>query len=414
MLMSGRSRLLTAAIAGCVAGTLFLVGAPGVSGAVTVSSPYLPPRTTPTTVPIHIPTPTTAVPSTAASTTVKYVNGGLPIGLSYGDRLFSASPTFLGQTLDDAVQLGVGWMRVDLAWDDIQHDSPAVYNWAPFDRIVQAASARHLKVLPILAYTPAWARAAGCTNDKCSPAQAAQFAVFANAAARRYAPSGVHTWEVWNEQNTVGFWQPTPNASAYVSLLRTTSVAIRSADRTATVISGGLASTATSGGDISQLDFLKAFCAAGGPAVVDAIGYHPYSFPVLPGYKADWNAWAKIADTTTSFKSVLAGCGAGTKKLWLTEYGAPTNGPGVGATLSDYHFASAPDHVDEALQAQMATDSVTLAASSSFIGGLFWYTNKDIGTSTSTIENFFGLRRVDGSGKPAWNTLKQAIIKVRS
>src|SRR5260370_22652228 len=57
---------------------------------------------------------------------------------------------------------------------------------------------------------------------------------------------------------------------------------------------------------------------------------------------------------------------------WITEYGTPTNSPGAEATPSNYNFALHPDHVNEALQAQMANDSVRMARSSSYIGALYW------------------------------------------
>jgi hypothetical protein len=65
--------------------------------------------------------------------------------------------------------------------------------------------------------------------------------------------------------------------------------------------------------------------------------------------------------------------------------------------------------VDEALQAQLVTDSVALAKSSSTIVALFWYSYRDLGTTTSTVQNFFGLRRHDGSPKPAYGALRQGI-----
>jgi hypothetical protein len=196
-----------------------------------------------------------------------------------------------------------------------------------------------------------------------------------------------------------------------VALLRAVVPAIKGADTAATLISGGLAPAPSSGGDISQIDYLTGFSRLGGPGLVDAIGYHPYSFPVPPAYKVDWNAWSQIAATPTNFKSVLAAHGYAGKKIWITEYGAPTNGPGLGATTSDYKLTArpGPDHVDEALQAQMATDSVGLAKSSSTIVALFWYSRRDLGTSTSNVENFFGLRRHDGSPKPAYAALQHAI-----
>ena len=328
------------------------------------------------------------------------------MGISYGDTLVWDSPSVLAQTLDDAVAVGVTSIRLDLNWDDIQPNSASIYNWANFDRVVQAAQSRHLTLSPILAYTPAWARPLGCTTPKCAPADMNAFASFAAAAATRYAPLGIHTWEIWNEPNVVGFWQPAPNVAQYVNLVSVTSKAIKAVDTRSFIVSGGLAPTATSGGNIAKLDFFNAFANQGGISFVDAIGDHPYSFPVLPTYSAVWNAWQNMA----GIESILVAHGVSNKKIWITEYGAPTNGPGVGASPSNYNIGRSPDHVDEALQAQMANDSVRLARSSSYIGALYWYSYKDLGTSKSTVENFFGLRRADGSAKPAWQSLHNAIV----
>ena len=62
----------------------------------------------------------------------------------------------------------------------------------------------------------------------------------------------------------------------------------------------------------------------------------------------------------------------------------------------------------------MATDSVALAAASSIIGPLFWYSYQDLGTDPSNAENFYGLRRFDGSAKPAYGALQTAIAVART
>ena len=49
-------------------------------------------------------------------------------------------------------------------------------------------------------------------------------------------------------------------------------------------------------------------------------------------------------------------------KIWITEYGAPTDGPGAESTMSNYLLGQPSDHVDEALQAEMATEAVQLHA----------------------------------------------------
>jgi polysaccharide biosynthesis protein PslG len=338
------------------------------------------------------------------------ITNSAPIGIAYGDTLLWDSPVVLSQTLDDTVALGATTIRLDLGWDDIQPNSASVYNWGNFDRVVQAALLRHLTLLPTLAYTPVWARPPGCRTAKCAPANPNAFATFAAAAASRYAPMGIHTWEIWNEPNSAGFWQPTPNVAQYVYLLSATSSAIRAVDIHAFIVSAGLAPTATSNGNIAPIEFFGTFANLGGISLVDAIGAHPYSYPVPPAYKAAWNAWQEMGGTTLSIESILIAHGAASKKIWITEYGAPTNGPGAGATPTNYNFALQPDHVNETLQAQMANASVRLARSSSYIGALYWYSYKDLGTNKSSVENFFGLLRFDGSVKPAWQSLQQAIV----
>ncbi len=305
--------------------------------------------------PLHISKPVrTSIPKAA------------PVGISYGDTLVWDSSSVLSQTLNDALAVGVTTIRLDLGWDDIQPVSASTYNWTNFDKVVQAARSRNLTLLPTLAYTPPWARPLGCTTAQCAPANPNAFASFAAAASTRYAPMGIHTWEIWNEPNVVDFWQPAPNVAQYVNLLNATSTAIRAADPQSFIVSGGLAPTATSNGNIAPLDFFSQFANQGGISLVDAIGDHPYSYPVPPAYNAGWNAWQQMTSSSPSIESILVAYGAASKKIWITEYGAPTNGPGAGATLSNYNFALSPDHVDEALQAQMANDSVRLARSRCF------------------------------------------------
>jgi hypothetical protein len=338
----------------------------------------------------------------------------LRIGLAYGDNLPGLSDAELARTLDDAVALGAGWIRTDLSWADIQSTSPTLFDWSGFDRVVSAAVARHLQVLPTLAFTPGWARLPGCNSMKCAPANPDQFASFASQAVARYAPLGVHTWEIWNEPNLYTFWRPVPDPAEYVRLLRATAPAMRAADPTVTLISGGLAPAATTRITRAPVDFLASFCQDGGGRLVDAIGYHPFSFPVPPSYPASWNAWDQIAGTNPNVEGVLSSCGLPTTKLWLTEYGAPTGGPGLAATSSNYQTATSEDHVSEEFQATMATQAIQLAQSSPSVAALFWYSYKDLGTDQQNREDFFGLVRADGTPKPAYAAFRNEVAAVHS
>jgi beta-xylosidase len=348
-------------------------------------------------------------PSTTPASTTP-ASPSLRLGIAYGDVLVWMSHSDLAAALDDAVAVGARWVRADLSWEDIQSDTPDTYGWRLFDRVVDAAAARDLSVLPVLAYTPTWARRPGCTSDKCPPADPAAFAAFAAAAAKRYAPRGIHAWEVWNEPNTSGFWQPAPDPAAYTNLLRATSRALRGADPTAYVILGGLAATRTGGGAISQTEFLATVSALGGNRLVNAISYHPYTYPYLASAVTSWgSAWERIDRTRTSLRSVLSAYGTPDLPVWVTETGAPTGGPGKPSDGRPSTIGPTTTHVTEARQAAIAADAVRTAAADPGLGALFWYSDLDLGIDMSSNEDFYGLRRADGSAKPALGALRGAI-----
>lgn len=342
-------------------------------------------------------------PTPAASTsTASTVRFGL-----VDNRLVGAGTTAMDADLADDASLGVTAVREQLSWAAVE-PSPGVYNWGPFDRIVQAAAVHHIFVLAVVDYTPGWATPPGCSSWRCAPQYPQEFAAFAHTAAARYG-SAVGAWEIWNEPNSAGFWLPKPNAANYTRLLTLTSAAIRSAAPNATVVSGGLAPEANDGDNIDPRNFLSEVCADGGLSAVGAVGLHPYSYPVPPDYQAPWNAWQQMANTPVSVLGVLQACGAGSLPLWITEYGAPTDGPGAAATPTNYNLAAHPDHVSESLQAIMAQQAVQDARSYPWLGAFFWYSAQDTGTLMITNQNFFGLRRYYGGAKPAWSALQGAI-----
>jgi len=143
------------------------------------------------------------------------------IGIALGETLATLNEQELAVVLDDLVSLGVTWIRVDISWSSVQPDSADVYFWDDVDRIMHAANLRNIKVLPILTYTPRWARSGACVyTSKCAPDNPEMFGVFTRAVVKRYAPLGVHAWEIWNEPNLTLFWKPDADPEYYVRLLR--------------------------------------------------------------------------------------------------------------------------------------------------------------------------------------------------
>lgn len=331
-------------------------------------------------------------------------------GMAFGNTLPSLSQKSLDAQLQDISNLGFTWLRTDIDWSTVQLQNAQTYDWSDYDRVIASANAHHLQVLGTIAYAPKWARSSQCPDTfGCAPASTSAYATFAKAVVQRYAPKGVKSWEIWNEPNTPGFWSPTPSPAAYTALLKAAYTAVKSADPTAKVITAGLSPAADQAPDIAPRTFLTGMYAVGAQGYFDAVGYHPYSYPAPPNVAYPWSGWSQMADLDISIRSIMVAHGDGDKNVWATEFGAPTNGPDVRATLGDFRYNLSSSDVDEQLQSAMAEQFVAEGNSYPWAGPFFWYSYQDLGTSTDTNENFFGIRRADGSAKPVYATFKRLL-----
>jgi hypothetical protein len=315
-------------------------------------------------------------------------------GIVAGGGFHNEDPATLGRDLDAFQRLHAAWLRVDVNWAMIQAAGPGSYNWEPIDRIVQGATARGINVLGTITFTPGWARPAG--TDATYGPDPTRYAEFAATAARRYAAMGVHSYEVWNEPNQSGAWTPKPDPAAYTQLLRAAYPAIKGADPRATVVTGGTGPAPNDGTQIAPLDFLNAVYASGGSGSFDAVAHHPYTFPANPGEAQAWSPWYQMYGTAPSLRSLMIAHGDGAKKIWATEFGAPTNGPGGG-------------YISEAAQASMVTRAIQEWRSYPWAGPLFFFQGRDLYPNTDSRENFFGFLRYDFSPKPAYAAYQAAV-----
>ncbi len=319
------------------------------------------------------------------------------VGIAMGSQLTGLNDADLNKEVIAMQSLGVKLVRFDMEWGFVQYSSSSKYDWSRYDRIINALNAHGIKGMAILTYTPEWARTPGCSGGAhCPPNNPTDYATYAAAAVNRYKSKGIHYWEIWNEENDYDFWATKSDCNAYTALLKAVYPAIKKADPTAYVVTGGLAQVANTNVNIAPLDFLQCIYKDGGKDYFDAVGYHPYTYPAFPSSNTT-NAWARMSTGTPSLRSIMIANGDGNKQIWMTEYGTPTNGP-------DPKW-----FVSEADQAKMLTDVVNVYKTDSWAGPLFWYTFKDGGTTTDTNENFFGLVHPDYSQKPAYQTMKDIL-----
>ena len=320
--------------------------------------------------------------------------GAESFGISTGGAIQNEDPATLGKDLDAIAGAGAKWIRIDINWAQVQSGGPTSYDWTAIDRLVRGASARGISVLGGIMYTPRWARPSG-TSATYGP-DPAKFAAFARVAAAHYSALGVHAYEVWNEPNIKSFWTPSPNVGDYTRLLKAAYPAIKGADPQATVLSGGTAPAPDDGTSYSPVTFLKGIYANGGGNSFDAVAHHPYCWDTYPGDAQAWSAWYQMYGTNPSLRSVMTANGDGEKKIWGTEFGAPTDGP-------------AGSFVSESVQAKMITKAYSTWRGYDWAGPLFTYQGRDLGTSNDRRETHFGLLRNDWSQKPAYDAYRQAV-----
>lgn len=310
------------------------------------------------------------------------------------NELYRLPPAEIATRVEGYRALGVKWVRFDFDWSVIQ-PTPTTYNTAGYDAAVKALSAAGINVLGMIAYTPAWANGGQATKFY-PPTNPKQFARFASYLAERYAPRGVHTWEIWNEQNLAQFWGPVPDPAAYAALLRATTPQIKKIDPRAVIVTGGLAQPGNSATTMDARHFLQLMYGSGAKNYFDAVGNHPYTSPKMPLDEGVTN-WKKMFATSISFLSIMNQYGDGAKRIWITEYGGPTSGVDAYGTV-----------MTEQQQATMMSQSLQTITGHAWAGPIFWYNYQDFCPTdpNRSSECFYGLLRSDGSPKPAYFSFK--------
>jgi polysaccharide biosynthesis protein PslG len=331
---------------------------------------------------------TTTTPSPTTTTTTPPSTSG-QFGMS-APALLGETPAQVSAAMTAMSGIGLRWVRVDADWNYIQPTSASSFDWSATDEVVAAANAAHMNVDLLIDDSPAWANGSNSGGTFTQPSSAAAFATFAGQVAARYGPLGVHAYEIWNEENTQAFWLPTPDPSFYTSMLKDSYAAIKAAEPDSTVISGGLSPATTDGTDYAPIDYLSDMYAAGAAGSFDALGFHAYSYPALPDTPESWSGWSQMDQTSPSIRSVMEANGDGLKQIWITEVGAPSDGP---------------DGVGTAAQALEIAQVVESAKASPWIGETFFYTYQD----SASNPDYFGLLNADGSQKPAWAALASAL-----
>jgi hypothetical protein len=298
---------------------------------------------------------------------------------------------------------GVKWIRANINWSSLEPNTKGTLDswWlGEIDYVVAQAHAAGIEILmPIADGVPFWAsgdpKKSGSNWDKYyRPTNFQDYADFAKKIVARYSAKGVHAYEVWNEPNYSRFWPSGPSATDYVNMLKVAYPAIKAADPSATVVTGGVSR--------NDFGFVSAIYAAGGKGYFDAVGVHPYTNTVDPtscwtdsNGKNSIDAFCGIE----SVHNVMVANGDSAKTIWLTEFGWST-------------ASGASNGVSESTQASYLTKAFNKLDSYPYVAHAFWYSFRNnywSNNNQSDVEANYGVTRVDFSTKPSYAALKTAM-----
>jgi hypothetical protein len=303
----------------------------------------------------------------------------------------------------------IGTLRSTLSWSGANPTRNGDYQWFGFDTVVADAARERIGVLPFIYGTPSWA-ARGLDNRRCSTCEAyaprhraalSAWKAFVGAAVERYGPGGefwaehpqlprmpIRAWQIWNEQNSKTFYAPKPSTKGYAKVLHAAAAAIRSRDRKADVILGGMAELAGSRKAVPGHVFLRdLYDRRAIKHDFDGVAVHPY------GAKA-----SAVENQAELFARESRAAHDGNVGLWVTETGWSS---ASGANPLEVGPSGQADRLAQTYR------FFSQARRRLNVKAVVWFSWRDSAESICAWCAKSGLVTKNGSPKPAFRTLKR-------
>ncbi|MDP9400748.1 MAG: hypothetical protein M3P39_07360 [Actinomycetota bacterium] len=304
-------------------------------------------------------------------------------------------------TLDDSGMLrdtGARWARHFVSWNELEpaKGSLATSRLDQYALTFDREAAVGASSMVVVTRSPAWASGSGDPNTP--PRRASDYADFVRALARRWKGK-VEVYEIWNEQDEGQFWAGGPEPARYAELLRAAYAAIKAEDPAAKVAFGP-----TTG---NNYEFLEAAYEAGAGGSFDAVSVHTDTACLDRGPGNFYRENGRIARFSflgyREVHATMAKRGDGAKPIYMSELGWASTGSLV---CSRGRWAGQkPAGVSEADQARHLAEAYHCLAEDPYVEIAIWFLNKDLGTANEEL-NRYGLKRFDGSLKPAYAAFK--------
>ena len=179
-------------------------------------------------------------------------------GVMYDHGIEGASDEAQDTAWDQMASSGVETVRTVFDWSAAQPRGKGTeFDFSRTDGVVRRAALRNLDVLPVVMYSPKWARA--YRNRFTSPPKnRSDYVTYLAALIGRYGPSGtfwtdhpelpvhpVREWQIWNEPHLPAYWDapekgPYGYARSYPRMLRASHNVLKSLDPGGKIVMAGI------------------------------------------------------------------------------------------------------------------------------------------------------------------------------
>jgi polysaccharide biosynthesis protein PslG len=356
----------------------------------------------------------TTQPAHAAKKAVLPVTPNSFVGVVSEDTFASLGSGNGSAYLDSIRNAGVGLLRQKFDWDFLTFGNGANnINWSYLDRFMTATAQAGISVMPVLFDPPpsmTTAPAAGAQRGNYPPRDLGAIGDFGAMLAAHYGTNGsfwaenpqlprhpITAWQIWNEPTLPVYWEPAPNAAAYVQMLRLASQKIKAVDPNAEIVTAGLPDSHIKGA-VSLLSYIKQLYRAGAAGSFDTLavnGYAPTSGAVLK--------------LITHIRKVVNRYGGRATALRVSEFGWADRGPErprgrftVGKKQGPYTY--------------QAIRSLWKARKRLHLRGIVYYDWRDQPVYAGG-KNFWGLHTGlltrNGQAKPALRWFMKAVASLR-
>lgn len=233
-------------------------------------------------------------------------HGGVRVGVTATLRQYDDAE--LAEVLDEMAGLGIGYVR-----QTFNYTEDGLFDWVQAERLIDAATARGIQLVPLLDGDPA--------NSYAPPDDYRKFASWAGEFARRYGDR-LGAYIIWDEPNLASHWgDQAVNPSAYAALLSEVAKAIRAEDPTAAIVAAPLAPTSETGPqNLAEPMYLRAMLQAGAAESFDAVAAKPYGFDTGPDDRVVSVQHLNISRVIL-LRETLEELGATDKAVWAGNWG---------------------------------------------------------------------------------------------